>query len=143
MQNKKIPLEVAVYSLPFSYIGNDIALVNILGLTLNLLCYRINGLKILYLDDGGRSVYAQRRASASSQTTNHYHESGIITSSGFILVQHESIKYKLFLYTKDKAGREEEKLKMESSDSWSLPAQMMAILFNSMLIYLPLRSSYV
>ncbi|KAL4211352.1 hypothetical protein AB4K20DRAFT_1985231 [Rhizopus microsporus] len=47
-----IPLEVAVYSLPFSYIGNDIALVNILGLTLNLLCYRINGLKILYLDDG-------------------------------------------------------------------------------------------
>lgn len=52
VQNKKIPLEVAVYSLPFSYIGNDIALVNILGLTLNLLCYRINGLKILYLDDG-------------------------------------------------------------------------------------------
>lgn len=40
-------------TLPFSYIGNIIALVNILGLNLNLLSYRITGLKILYLDDEG------------------------------------------------------------------------------------------
>lgn len=51
MQNKKIPLEVAVYSLPFSYIGNIIVLVNVLVLNLNLLSYRITGLRTLYLDD--------------------------------------------------------------------------------------------